>query len=525
MGQADTLAHATWLLERSGDAALVTDTAGTIEYVNPAFQAMTGYARDEVLGRTPSILKSGRQPQEFYRRLWATLRAGKEFRGVIINRRRDGGLFHEEKSIRPLFDTHGAISHFIATGRDVSQRIAALEQLRHEATHDALTGLPNRTLFLDRLQQALSHAARSGERIAVAMIDLDGFKSINDELGHAAGDAALCAVAQRLCGCIREADTAARLGGDEFVLMLRDAGDAARVTRAVVESCARPVVWDGGASFPVSVSVGVSGHGSDAKTLLEQADQAMYRAKREGGGRSRHADATSGPPAPLGWHEPHDSALGMLEREVEVLRRTLRRGDVIYRAGDRFRGLHILRVGICKLFGTTPGGREELTTVLFKGDWLGFDGLADGRHACTALAADTGELWTVRYDALLRAGAHCPQVMALMHAALARQSVRERDGVLLMHSLPADARVAAFLCRWADELEHVGLRSDQITLPATRSEIGSHVGLRLESVSRAMTLLEREELIRFGAGGRRDIEIPDLGALRDFVRRVAEEAP
>jgi diguanylate cyclase (GGDEF)-like protein/PAS domain S-box-containing protein len=528
MGGDNVLERVTWLLERSGDAALVTDSAGAIEYVNPAFEAMTGYAPPEVIGRTPAILKSGRQSAEFYRELWNTLRAGKEFRGVLLNRRRDGSLFHEEKTIRPLFDESGSLRHYLSSGRDVSLRMAALEKLRHDATHDALTDLPNRALYLDRLQQALAHAARSGERLAIAVIDVDGFKSINDEWGHEAGDAALQAIARRLHMCVRKADTAARLGGDEFALLLHDAGDAARVLHAVLQACTEPMHTRRGQAVPLSVSVGVSRYPDDARdaeALLRCADEAMYRAKREGGGRCRSNDqaekdrraARAG-----GLREPADSGLALLEREVPVLRRMVRPGDSIYRAGEPFRDLHIMRVGLCKLYSVSAEGREELTTMLFKGDWLGFDGLADGQHTCSAMAADTGELWTVRYGTLLRAGLRNSALLAMMHTAMARQNARERDAALTMHALSADGRVAAFLCRWADELEHCGLRNDQITLPATRAEIGGHVGLRLESVSRAMSNLERERLIRFGSRNRRDIEIPNLPALRQYVRRIAD---
>ncbi len=525
--QDTVLDRAAWLLESSGDAGIITDLKGRIQYVNPAFVALTGYEREQALGRTPSILKSGQQSLEFYRTLWDTLRAGREFHGVLVNRRRDGGLFNEEKSIRPLFDIDGRPQYYMSSGRDVSERVAAQEKLRYDATHDGLSDLPNRTLFLDGLEQALTHATRSGERLAVALIDLNDFKSINDSHGHDVGDSALRAAAQRLRRCIRQADTAARLGGDEFALLLHDASDVGRVMGMVMQGFKEPFGLDGVAKVPLSVSVGVGCYPEDGQTaaaLLRRADEAMYRAKRLGGDRSRWAVAQSAQTAiaVVPPREAGPNGLDLLERELPVLRRVLRAGDVIYRAGDKFKDIHILRVGLCKLYGYCAEGREDLITMQFKGDWLGFDGLANGHHRCDAIAADVSELMTVSYEALLRAGARNPALLSQMHAALSRQSMRERDAVMSMHALPADGRVAAFLYRWADELEQCGLRSDQITLPTTRAEIGGHVGLRLESVSRAMSHLEREQLIRFGPRNRRDIEIPDLLALRDYVKRLAE---
>jgi len=529
MNSDNVLERASWLLESSGDAGIITGLDGTIEYVNPAFEALTGYARQQALGRTPAILKSGQQSAEFYRALWGRLHAGQEFHGVLVNRHRDGGLFHEEKTIRPLFGPDGSVRHYMSSGRDVSLRIAAQEKLRYDATHDGLTDLPNRTLYLDRLQQALAHAARSGERLAVALIDLNGFKAINDSHGHDAGDAALHATAQRLKRCLRQSDTAARLGGDEFALLLHGADDIERVMGAVMQACGEPFGREGGERIPLSVSAGVSccpDDGQTASALLRRADEAMYCAKRSGGDRSRWAVAQPSLDAPAAAPRlaGAPSGLELLERELPVLRRVLKAGETIYRAGDKFRDIHVLRVGICKLSGYCAEGREDLITILFKGDWLGFDGLADGRHRYTAVAADVCEVLTVSYEALLRAGARNPALLAQMHSAISRQNARERDAVLSMHALPADGRVAAFLCRWADELEQCGLRSDQITLPTTRAEIGGHIGLRLESVSRAMTNLEREQLIRFGPRSRRDIEIPNLLALRTYVNRLTEAA-
>lgn len=525
MAKDSILEKASWLLEDSSDAALITDPCGSIEYVNPAFETLTGYGRDDAIGRTPAIIKSGLQAPEVYRELWSTLTAGREFHGVMVNRRRDGALFHEEKTIRPLFDDTGRIAHFMSCGRDVSERVALQEQLRHEATHDALTGLPNRALLCDRLGRAIAHAGRTGEGFAVAIVDLDEFKLLNDRLGHAAGDAALQEMARRLSACVRAADTVARWGGDEFVLLLHDAGDASRVMNAILEACRAPVVLDGaGRRCTLAASIGVCRFpegGKDATTLLRAADGAMCEAKRDGGNAYRWAPGQPTGPVGIATGDAAGDVLQLLDGKVPLLSRRLRAGDTIYRAGQKFRDLHILRFGLCKLMSVTADGHEELTTMLFKGDWLGFDGLADGRHGCTALAADTSEVWTVRYDALMLAGVRHPEVLNALHAAMARQTARERDAAVAMHSLPADGRVAAFLCRWADDLEHCGMRSDQITLPTTRAEIGGHVGLRLESVSRAMATLERESLIRFDSASRRSLAIPSLPALRQFVRQLS----
>lgn len=512
-----------WLLEGSGDAGIVTDANGTIEYVNPSFEALTGYKGEEALGRTPAILKSGQQSGEFYRSLWESLRSGQEYRGVFVNRRRDGTLYHEEKTIRPLLDANGVICHYMSVGRDVSVRVAALEQLRYDATHDGLTQLPNRTLFRDRLQQALRGAVRSSERLAVALVSVNDIKTLNDRYGHDAGDAALRTIGQRLRRCVRQADSTARLGGDEFALLLQDAGDVERVMTALMLACAQPLSWQG-TTILLSVSVGVACFPDDdrgADALMRRAGEAKYRAKSAGGGRCSWAKSQTPPTALLAPASPL-GGLELLERDVPLQRRTLRPGDCIYRAGEKFRDIHILRVGLCKLFSLSAEGREDLIMMAFKGDWLGFDGLAGGQYTCCAVAADVCELLTVRYAALLRAGARNPALLTLMHTAIARQNARERDGVQTMHALPADGRVAAFLCRWADELELCGLRSDQISLPTTRAEIGGHIGLTLESVSRAMSHLEREQLIRFESGSRRNVGIPSLPALRLFVHRLAD---
>lgn len=284
--------------EQSPDALMITDAGGVIEYVNPAFEALTGYSRRALLGGTPRVLRSGAQGQRFYRRLWRELLRGKTFRGVLVNRRKDGSLYHEEEIIRPVFGPSGRVTHFVRAGRDVSARIRELDRAKHAATYDSLTDLPNRTLFLDRLGQAVRHAARRKEGIAVAILDLDDFRDKNNRFGHLAGDAVLQAVARRTKACLREADTVARIGGDEFAIVLADVKRreaAAAVLKKVLAANAVAARF-GSRRIPVSVSIGACMYprgAADEKALRRRADAAMYAAKRSGGNRLRFAAAAS----------------------------------------------------------------------------------------------------------------------------------------------------------------------------------------------------------------------------------------
>jgi len=277
-----------WLMDGSPESAILTSPRGIIAYTNPAFEAVTGYTREEAIGRTPALLRSGLHGRGFYNRLWRTLLAGGEFRDVLVNRRKNGDLYHEEKSIRPLFDSAGRITHFLACGRDVSERNAVIERWKRAATHDSLTDLPNRTLFLDRLDQALIRARRGVERFAVAVLDVDRFKAVNDTLGHAVGDEVLRLVARRLLACVREVDTVARLGGDEFALLLlgvADEGAAARALDKIVAAFQRALPLPVG-DIPGAVSAGAciwGAEGSDGLAMLQLADAAMYVVKRRGG--------------------------------------------------------------------------------------------------------------------------------------------------------------------------------------------------------------------------------------------------
>ncbi len=220
------------------------------------------------------------------------------------------------------------------------------------------------------------------------------------------------------------------------------------------------------------------------------------------------------------WQE----SLALVEQHLRFGRRKVGAGERIYECGETFDTLYLVSTGLCKTVNLSADGREQPAGLHFTGDWLGFDGIATGRHDCSGAALDGGEVWTVRYETLLLTGARLPQLMRVLLAAMSTQMARHRAATLAMSTLPADARVADFLLRWTQALAERGLRTDQISIHMTRADIGNYVGLTLESVSRALSRLARCGVIRFDEKGRRDICIPALGALHDFIRTSTEPA-
>ena len=274
-------------IDQCPDAVLVTDGVGTIVYVNPVFERMTGYRAGELAGRTPALLKSGLHEADFYRALWRALLAGDEFRALFANRRKGGELYYEDKIIQPLLDAQGRVTHFVSYGRDATERAREFQKLTHAATHDSLTDLPNRGLFLDRLGQALRQATRRSEPLTVAILDIDRFRDTNNRHGHLAGDAVLQAVAARTRACVREADTVARIGGDEIAILLLGAAraDAESVLAKVVAANAAPLQHDG-VELRATVSIGAADFpeaANEGEALRKHADAAMYAAKAAGG--------------------------------------------------------------------------------------------------------------------------------------------------------------------------------------------------------------------------------------------------
>lgn len=274
-------------LEQTADVVLITDKNGLIEYVNPAFEVITGYSFYEVKGRSSNIIKSYKHDDKFYKYLWDTILKGEVFQDIIINRKKSGELYYEEKTITPLKDAKGNITHFISTGKDITERMQTQERIYHLAYHDLLTQLPNRGLFVDRLNHALARQRDPNKFLAVLFIDLDRFKIINDTLGHDIGDRLLKMFSERIVKCLREGDTVARLAGDEFVILLEDitaSEDVAPICRKILDSLTLPFQADGKELF-VTGSIGISlnpADGVDAATLIRNADIAMYRAKELG---------------------------------------------------------------------------------------------------------------------------------------------------------------------------------------------------------------------------------------------------
>ena len=269
------------------DAVLVTDLDGSIVAANAAFCRQSGWGETDVLGKTPRLLRSGRHDDSFYAALWSSLREHGHWRGEIWNRHRGGELFPQWLDVSAVLDERGEPTHYVAVGADISQLKRSEQQLEHLAHHDPLTGLPNRLLAGLRLEHALEGADRNVRQVGVIFLDLDGFKRINDSLGHSAGDRLLVAVAERLRHRVRGNDTLARLGGDEFLVIAEDlhhAGDAAGIAQKLVKALEAPFVSDGREVF-LGASIGISlypGNGNDGETLIRNADTAMYQAKASG---------------------------------------------------------------------------------------------------------------------------------------------------------------------------------------------------------------------------------------------------
>lgn len=282
-------------------AIMVTDEKQRILRVNPAFTQLTGYSAEEAVGRTPILLKSGRQDATFYKAMWQALSDIGHWQGEIWNRRKNGEIFPEWLTISAVRDAQGAVTHYVSTFSDISNLKVAESEIHHLAFYDPLTALPNRRLLLNRLNKACAAGKRSGQFGALLIIDIDNFKTLNDTLGHDVGDHLLLEVAKRLVACIREGDTAARQGGDEFVVMLEELGIdgegagvlAETVAEKLRDELGRPYLLSGELEYVRTASIGISlfrGQDKTTDVLFKQSDIALYKAKDAGRNAIRFFD-------------------------------------------------------------------------------------------------------------------------------------------------------------------------------------------------------------------------------------------
>lgn len=291
----ESMKLAATIYQSSREAIMVTDENNLIIGINPAFTHLTGYVLAEIIGKNPRIFQSGRHKKSFYQKMWQKLLEDDHWQGEIWDRHKEGTIQAKWLNISVIRNSNQSIYCFVAQFSDITEKKKNDELIQFQANYDPLTGLPNRNLFKDRLRNEIKRSQRSDLLLALIFIDLDHFKDINDNLGHAAGDQLLKIVAQRIMSCVRETDTVARLGGDEFAVILPDIDDKLRtetISQQIIQEISQPFVVDKNkVSQYISVSIGIAFYPEDGinmEMLMKNADLAMYKAKSEGRNRMSH---------------------------------------------------------------------------------------------------------------------------------------------------------------------------------------------------------------------------------------------
>jgi len=320
----DELKLAAMVYQDSSEAMMVTDSGNRIIAVNPAFEQITGFRADEVLGKNPNFLKSGRHESDFFRAMWKTIDETGRWKGEIWNRAKSGEDFAILLSINTTFNSEGAVLRRVALFTDITKKKESDELIWNQANFDALTGLPNRRLFRDHLKREIRKSKRNSQTLALMFLDLDGFKDVNDTLGHNMGDQLLKQAAERLHGSVREIDIVSRLGGDEFTVILSELSDPAnvnRVARHILQQLSEPFHL-GDEVAHVSASIGITLYPDDAteiEDLLKNADQAMYAAKQHGKNQYQYFTASMQEAALARMRLVNDMRVALENRQFEVV--------------------------------------------------------------------------------------------------------------------------------------------------------------------------------------------------------------
>jgi diguanylate cyclase (GGDEF)-like protein/PAS domain S-box-containing protein len=360
--------------DETSEAILITDAQGRVTAVNRAFTEITGYAAADVLGRDPRFLRSGRHDDAFYAQIQEALATEGHWRGEIWHRRKNGELFPAWLAVSRLRDEAGLVDHRIGIFSDISRQKRDAERIRFLAYYDPLTGLPNRTLLADRVAKGIARARRQGARLALLFLDLDGFKHINDSLGHLAGDTLLRMIGERLKQTTRDADTLARFGGDEFVLLVEvdDIGHACAAAQRCLDALAAPLCIDT-LETAVTASIGISVYPDDGDgfdLLVRNADTAMYHAKEAG--RNQFCFFTAG----MNAKAASRTAIGnRLRRALEQGELTLHYQPQADLAGSEVHGVEALARWHDEQLGTVPPAEfipiaEEIGLIGALGAWV-----------------------------------------------------------------------------------------------------------------------------------------------------------
>lgn len=374
--QAEESRHLAMLVyQHSSEAMMVTDLDGIIISINPAFTTLTGYTAEEAVGKSTSILKSGRQDKAFYKAFWHAIKTTGHWEGEIWNQRKSGEVFPEWLRINSIKNSDGSIHRLVALFSDITQKKASEALIWQQANFDQLTGLPNRRMFYDRLDQEMKKSRRSGQPMALMFLDLDHFKEVNDTLGHDVGDVLLKEAAQRLRSCVRSSDTVARLGGDEFTVImgeLDDLGSVERVAQDILQKLMEPFQLGLETAY-VSASIGITLFPTDAielDTLLRNADQAMYAAKHQGRNRFNYFTATMQTAAQARMRLANDLRTALTERQFQVHYQpivNLANGE-IHKAEALVRWQHP-HLGLLSPSEFVPLS-EEIGLIIDIGDWV-----------------------------------------------------------------------------------------------------------------------------------------------------------